>query len=985
MEAARAGSCSMAALAPRLRGSGGGAARLEVRRGEDSRRGGGAADCRFRFESFWCKLDGFTEVVQNAWSAPCAIQDPISRLDFKLRATGRALQSWSDKKVGNVKLQLEMARELIGKFDRMEESRRLSAQERFLHRALKKKYLALASLERTMARQRSRILWLQEGDANTRFFHQHAAYRRRRNFVQQIEHNSQIATAPDEKAVLAQSYFTDVLGLVGQRAFTLELDFLEPRGQLLSELEEPFTVDEVWRAIVDSPRDKAPGPDGFSGQFYHCFWGIIQEDVLAALNQLHRMDGSSLHKVNKAFISLLPKRPDAKNLKDFWPISLVHSFVKLFTKILSRCLAPKLDSLVAKNQSTFVKKRCIHDNFMLVRQSAKRLHDRKVPSVLLKLDIAKAFDTISWPFILEVLEHKGFGHRWRSWIAMLFRTASSRVLINGEPGGPIVHRRGVRQGDPISPMIFIIAMDMLSPSEELLRPLGIPFQISLYADDVVAFIRPALWEIRAATEILAIFGEASGLRTNFAKCSALPIQCNEADHTLLRDELPCQVASFPCTYLGLPLSIFRLKKEDLQLLVDRIARRLPSWIADLMTPIGRATMVNAVLSSIPIYLLMAINVPKWVIKGIDKIHRGFLWAGKAVANGGVCRVAWPRVCAPKEFGGLGIPDLERMGIALRSRWLWQQRNSPDKPWHGLNIPVSQKERNLVTISMICLVGDGTSVLFWEDNWLEGSSIRSLAPAVYAAVPSRLRNRRTVAEALHDRRWVRDIAAALGIQAILEYLKLWEILRAIQLTAVPDSLIWRWESSGEYSSWSAYRALLSGRIHFEYKPIWKSWAPPRCCYFLWLVALNRCWTADCLRSHGLSHPACCVLCDQSDETIDHLLVACPESRQLWWIALRAIGHSECLPINEPSFHIWLCDSRKKVIKAHRRGFDTIATLVAWTIWKERNIRVFNQINRSWVDIARAMAGEADLWRLARAAIPSVVIHLDREGSPNGLGD
>ena len=121
----------------------------------------------------------------------------------------------------------------------------------------------------------------------------------------------------------------------------------------------------------------------------------------------------------------------------------------------------------------------------------------------------------------------------------------------------------------------------------------------------------------------------------------------------------------------LPLSIFRLKKEDLQPLVDKIARRLPSWMSHLMTPIGRATMVNVVLSSIPVYLLMAINAPKWVIKGIDKIRRSFLWAGKASTNGGVCRVAWARVCLPKEYGGLGIPDLERLGITLRSRWLWQ--------------------------------------------------------------------------------------------------------------------------------------------------------------------------------------------------------------------------------------------------------------------------------------------------------------------------
>lgn len=208
--------------------------------------------------------------------------------------------------------------------------------------------------------------------------------------------------------------------------------------------------------------------------------------------------------------------------------------------------------------------------------------------------------------------------------------------------------------------------------------------------------------------------------------------------------------------------------------------------------------------------------------------------------------------------------------------------------------------------------------------------------------------------------------------------------SIQLSDEPDSMIWRWESSGEYSSRSAYRALFLGRIHFQYKPIWKSLAPPHYHYFLWLVSLNRCWTADRLRSRGLSHPERCVLCDQSDETIEHLLVACPEYWQLWWIALRAIGHSECSPINEPSFHLWLCDNRKKVTNAHRRGFDTIATLVVWTIWKESNNRVFNQTSRSWMEITRAMIGEADLWRLARAAIPSLVVHSDREGSPNYFG-
>jgi hypothetical protein len=381
-----------------------------------------------------------------------------------------------------------------------------------------------------------------------------------------------------------------------------------------------------------------------------------------------------------------------------------------FTKILSRRLAPLLDSLVAPNQSAFIKKRCIQDNFMLVRQSAKKLHQKKQSSLLLKLDIAQAFDSISWPFILEVLEHRGFGGRWRAWVALLFRTATTRILINGAPGELVQHRRGVRQGDPISPMIFILEMDFLTllfhQAEDtgLLNGLEIPHRISLYADDMVVFIKPEI-EIAAATEILNIFGEASGLRTNFAKCSAMPIQCTDEQIALIQLVLPCAIAPFPCKYLGLPLSIFKLKKEDLQPLVDKIARRLPTWKSNQMPPIGRVTMANAVLSAIPIYLLVAIDAPKWVIKGIDKVRRGFLWAGKAQANGGCCQVAWTKVCSPKDYGGLGVPNLELMGIVLRSRWTWMQRISLAKPWQGLAIPCTQKERNFVAASTVCQLGN----------------------------------------------------------------------------------------------------------------------------------------------------------------------------------------------------------------------------------------------------------------------------------------
>lgn len=178
--------------------------------------------------------------------------------------------------------------------------------------------------------------------------------------------------------------------------------------------------------------------------------------------------------------------------------------------------------------------------------------------LLLKLDISKAFDTLSWPFLLEVLQARGFGDTWRRWIETLLSTASSRIILNGHHGPPIQHRRGVRQGDSLSPMLFIIAMDVLhrlflkATRDGVLtkmEPTAIKFQCSIYADDVILFIRPTRQEARAVKEILNVFGSVSRLQTNLAKCSITSIYGGE-DALDIISILGCQVQPFPVKYLG---------------------------------------------------------------------------------------------------------------------------------------------------------------------------------------------------------------------------------------------------------------------------------------------------------------------------------------------------------------------------------------------------------------------------------------------------
>jgi hypothetical protein len=180
---------------------------------------------------------------------------------------------------------------------------------------------------------------------------------------------------------------------------------------------------------------------------------------------------------------------------------------------------------------------------------------------MLKLDIARAFDSVSWGFLMEVLQKIGFGPRFRELVSLLLATASTRVLLNGEPGPPIWHRRGLRQGDPLSPSLFVLVMNSLNKVLAKAYELGVlrrlarrdlATSVSLYADDVVIFCHPDESELSAVRGILELFGQASGLRTNFAKCSVSSIACSEEEAGAAAVHMECQLAPFPVKYLGIP-------------------------------------------------------------------------------------------------------------------------------------------------------------------------------------------------------------------------------------------------------------------------------------------------------------------------------------------------------------------------------------------------------------------------------------------------
>jgi hypothetical protein len=243
---------------------------------------------------------------------------------------------------------------------------------------------------------------------------------------------------------------------------------------------------------------------------------------------------------------------------------------------------------------------------------------------------------------------------------VLWACTTSRILLNGVPGKPIKHCRGLRQGDPLSPMLFILAMDPLqrlldkATEHGLLSPIGadpVRMRTSLYADDAALFIRPTASDIRNVQLILAAFGEATGLQTNMNKSAMYMIQTQQVDMEQLTPLFRGTVDQLLTKYLGLPLYIGKTRRINEQLLIDKIGARLPGWKGRLLTRAGRLTLVNSVLTSIPVYHMTSFPLSKWAIKRIDRIRRNFLWKGHDDPRRGHCPVNWSRVCRSKRLGG----------------------------------------------------------------------------------------------------------------------------------------------------------------------------------------------------------------------------------------------------------------------------------------------------------------------------------------------
>lgn len=532
--------------------------------------------------------------------------------------------------------------------------------------------------------QKSRSKWLYFGDWNSRFFHGVTAIRRRKNSFDLLrDANGNWIGDQDQIENIATSYFQDLFAEEGVRiASPLNGAFPTLSVENKRMLSKRVTRSDIYNVIRHMNPFKEPGVDGLQAGFFQSQWSFIGESFCNLILDVFRCP-EKVSELNDTLITLIPKVEPVESIRNFIPISLCNVSYKVITKILAQRLRSLMGSLVNPCQSSFIPHRQSRDNIILAQEIFHSMRKRKGKKrwMAIKLDLEKAYDRLSWHFIKETLGDIGLPDDFVNLVWQCISTPRMRMLWNGEALNEFSPSRGIWQGNPLSPYLFVLCIEklfqMITMAVE--HNQGHPIQLSrggpnishlAFVDDVLLFAEAGVEQIMLMKGILDVFCRVSGQKVSEEKTR---IFFSQNANSNLRQQI-CDNSGFQVTndlgkYLGVPILHNRVNRRSFQFILDKVDQRLSNWKVKTLSFAGRLTLTKSVLQSLPSYVMQAAYVPRFICDEIDKKCRSFVW-GDTADKKRVHLVNWKRLCSLKDWGGLGLRSARAINQTALMKASW---------------------------------------------------------------------------------------------------------------------------------------------------------------------------------------------------------------------------------------------------------------------------------------------------------------------------
>uniref|UniRef100_A0A803NT31 Reverse transcriptase domain-containing protein n=1 Tax=Cannabis sativa TaxID=3483 RepID=A0A803NT31_CANSA len=589
----------------------------------------------------------------------------------------------------------------------------------------------------------------------------------------------------------------------------------------------------------------------------------------------------------------------------------LRSLCDVTYKAISKCLANRMkvhmEKVISENQSAFIKGRQIQDNAILGFESLRCLKKGRFGNgrkMALKLDMSKAYDQVEWDFIEEMMKCLGYDERWIQKIMGCVKTVTFSVLLNGEARGHIIPERGLRQGDPLSPFLFLICSEglscLLNEASRANKLHGLQFgnldsrlTHLLFADDSLIFLDATIEEGNVLAEVLRTYSTLSGQCINFNKsnlCVGRKISHMEGQR--LATSLAVTFIENHTKYLGLPAFVGRNKKEAFGVIQNKVWEKLQGWKIGLFSQAGREVLIKSIIQAIPVYLMSSFRMTKGLIREIQALIARFWW-GSTETKHQIHWGDWEKLCIDKWSGGMGFRNLEDFNQALLAKQGWKLVTNLDSLF-------AQVLKALYYPNSDFLKADLGSWCYnvWREELLFFFEPRQRCPPNTYVNSLMNDNGDWNIEALEEKIHEDDIPWILGIQTRRE--------------CGEDDLLWHYTINGEYTVASGYVLTQLEKRSASNKEIERSW-----------------WKAVW---HSKLTPKNHV------ETIGYAIWNCPRLKSVWretefWhLFPKDLG----LMTDMVEFLIYMRKNSSK------EEFEIFLGL-SWMVWNRRNQRIFQNKN------------------------------------------